>query len=155
LTINIQQTDIGHLTVRMALHSGVASQRDGDYYGPAVNRAARLLSVAHGEQILVSSTTQALARGNLSRKITLHNLGGYQLRDIVRPEQIYQVITPDLRRDFPALSTQTERPNNLPSQETHFVGRVDNRFGGKWQDATRFAGCYISIGGLHRRSLFC
>lgn len=124
LTINIQQTDIGHLTVRMALHSGVASQRDGDYYGPAVNRAARLLSVAHGEQILVSSTTQALARGNLSRKITLHNLGGYQLRDIVRPEQIYQVITPDLRRDFPALSTQTERPNNLPSQETHFVGRV-------------------------------
>ena len=108
---------------RMALHSGAAEQRDGDYYGPAVNRAARLMAAAHGGQILLSLATEELVRGHLAADIELRDMGERRLKDLVRPERVYQVIAPDLPADFPPLKTLDARPNNLPAQTTPFIGR--------------------------------
>ena len=115
----------GELSIksRMALHSGAAEQRDGDYYGPTLNRAARLMAVAHGGQILVSLPTEELLRGHLPADIELRDMGERRLKDLVRPERVYQVIAPDLPADFPPLRTLDARPNNLPAQTTPFIGR--------------------------------
>jgi class 3 adenylate cyclase len=79
------------LVVRMALHSGVCEERDGDYFGPAVNRAARLLAVAGGGQVLVSSAVAELLSDELPDGVGLRELGTHQLKDLSRPERIYQV----------------------------------------------------------------
>jgi predicted ATPase/class 3 adenylate cyclase/DNA-binding CsgD family transcriptional regulator/Flp pilus assembly protein TadD len=118
------QSEIGRLSVRMALHSGVAQLRGGDYYGPAANRAARLLDAVHGDQILLSSTTHALVQDNLPQDAFLIDMGRHKLRDIPRPERIYQLVIPGFQREFPPLKTQSAQPNNLPKQTTPFVGRV-------------------------------
>ena len=75
----------GALTVRMAIHTGGAQARDGDYYGSAVNRAARLMSIAHGGQVLVSQATELLARDVLPADVDLRDLGEHRLRDLTRP----------------------------------------------------------------------
>ena len=108
---------------RMALHSGAAEQRGGDYYGPAVNRAARLMAAGHGGQILLSLATGELVRDHLPADITLRDMGARRLKDLIRPERVYQVIAPDLPADFPPLKTLDARPNNLPAQTTRFIGR--------------------------------
>ena len=113
----------GGLRVRMALHTGVAEQRNGDYFGPALNRAARLLAVGHGGQILVFSTTYELVQDALPADITLRNLGQHRLRDLARPEQIYQLVTPGLASEFPPLRSLDTFPNNLQVQLTSFIGR--------------------------------
>ncbi len=110
---------------RMALHSGAAEQRDGDYYGPVLNRAARLMAAAHGGQILVSHATEELVRDSLPAGIVLRDMGERRLKDLVRPERVYQVIAPDLPADFPPLKTLDARPNNLPAQTTPLIGRAD------------------------------
>jgi class 3 adenylate cyclase len=79
------------IVVRMALHSGVCEERDGDYFGPAVNRAARLLAVASGGQVLVSGVTAELLSEELPEGVGLRELGTRQLKDLSRPERIYQV----------------------------------------------------------------
>src|SRR5579859_4349099 len=86
---------IGALRVRMGLHTGAAEERDGDYFGPAVNRVARLMSAGHGGQILLSQATQELVRDTLPAGVTLRDLGERRLRDLIRPEHIYQVLAPD------------------------------------------------------------
>jgi class 3 adenylate cyclase len=74
---------------RMALHSGAAELRDGDYFGPALNRAARLMGAAHGGQILVSFATEELVRGHLPADTTLRDMGDRRLKDLIRPERVY------------------------------------------------------------------
>ena len=116
-------SEIGGLQVRMGLHAGAAEERDGDYFGPAVKRAARLMAVAHGGQVLVSQSTADLVRDQLPAEVSLRDLGAHRLKDLVRPEHVYQVVAPNLPADFPALKALDRQPNNLPVQLTAFVGR--------------------------------
>lgn len=111
------------LRVRMAIHAGEACLRDGDYYGPVVNRCARLRNIGHGGQILVSLSAQELAQDTLPPKVRLRDLGLHGLRDLSRPERVFQVIHPDLRADFPPLKSLSALANNLPLQLTSFIGR--------------------------------
>ena len=113
------------INVRMALHTGESELREHDYYGNAVNRCARLRSIAHGGQILISETTAQLVRDDLSGEINLRELGAHRLKDLQRPEQVFQLIHPDLQADFPALKSLDAHPHNLPVQLTSFVGREE------------------------------
>jgi predicted ATPase/class 3 adenylate cyclase len=111
------------LLVRMALHTGAAQARDGDYFGPPLNRVARLLAVGHGGQVLLSNAAQELSRDALPESAGLHDLGEHRLKDLIRPERIYQLTHPRLRAAFPPLRTLDQRPNNLPAQPTPLLGR--------------------------------
>jgi predicted ATPase/class 3 adenylate cyclase len=113
----------GPLRVRMALHMGVAEERDGDYFGPPVNRVARLLSAAHGGQVLLSLPTQELVRDQLHGETTLRDLGEHRLKDLFRPERVFQLVSSDLPSEFPPLRTLDAYRNNLPLQPTPLVGR--------------------------------
>jgi predicted ATPase/class 3 adenylate cyclase len=115
--------DPHRLRVRMALHTGVTEERDGDYYGPPMNRVARLLSTGHGGQILLSETTALLVRETLPSDATLLDLGEHHLKDLTQPERVFQVRVPGLSAEFPALRSLDALPNNLPRQLTSFVGR--------------------------------
>ena len=115
--------DTGRLRVRMALHSGSAEVRDDDFFGPTLNRLARLLAIGHGDQVLVSGATAGLVAGGLPPGCELVDLGEHGLRDLDRPEHVFQLAAPRLRREFPALRTASEHPTNLRAQATSFVGR--------------------------------
>ncbi len=114
---------IGALRVRMALHTGVTEERGDDYVGPILNRVARLLSAGHGGQTLLSLVTAELVRDHLPEGVTLRDLGEGRLKDLDRPEHIFQLVTPDLPSEFPPLKTLDTLPNNLPIQLTSFIGR--------------------------------
>src|ERR671932_681683 len=101
------------LRVRMALHTGEADLRAGDYYGSAVNRCARLRAVAHGGQTLLSQATFDLVREHPLPGVDLRDLGAHRLKDLQRPERIYQLVVPDLPTDFPPLETLDAYPTNL------------------------------------------
>ncbi|MFN8472806.1 MAG: adenylate/guanylate cyclase domain-containing protein [Anaerolineae bacterium] len=116
-------SETGPLRVRMGLHTGPAEERDGDYFGPALNRAARLMAVGHGGQVLLSMTTYELVRDHAPEGVTLRDVGEARLKDLARPEHIYQVVVADLPADFPALKTLDARPNNLPVQRDPLIGR--------------------------------
>jgi predicted ATPase/class 3 adenylate cyclase len=118
-------SDVGGLHVRIALHTGTSEERDGDYFGPTVNRVARLLAVAHGDQVILSGATAELAQGELPPGSGLRDLGLHRLKDLSQPERIYQLRGPGLRDEFPPLRSVDELPNNLPRQLTTFVGRDD------------------------------
>src|SRR5215213_5162821 len=109
--------------VRIALHAGAAEPLNGDYLAACLNRLARLLDAAHGEQILLSSTVAGLAREPLPEAVTLEPLGEFRLRDILQPEEIFQLCHPELRKDFPSLKTPGHLPHNLPTHPTPFLGR--------------------------------
>jgi predicted ATPase/class 3 adenylate cyclase len=111
------------LRVRMGVHTGEAEARAGDYYGSAVNRAARLMSVGYGGQVLVSAATATLVRELIPAGASLLDLGEHRLRDLVAPEHIYQLSHPALLNSFPALRSLDAYPNNLPIQLTSFIGR--------------------------------
>jgi predicted ATPase/class 3 adenylate cyclase len=111
------------LKVRMGIHVGSAEQRDGDYYGAAVNLAARLMSVAHGGQVVVSLATEELAGGQLPTDVRLLDLGEHTLRDVIRPERVFQVVHPGLPQQFPPLLSQNRVRGNLVSPTSTFVGR--------------------------------
>lgn len=116
--------DTGPLRVRMALHSGEAEQRDGDYFGPTLNRVARVLSTGHGGQTLLSFVTAESVREKLCAAASLRDLGERRLKDLSRPERIFQLVVEDLPSDFPPLRSLEVLPNNLPAQVTTFVGRA-------------------------------
>jgi predicted ATPase len=111
------------LQVRCGLHLGVAERVDNDYFGPTVNRAARIMSAAHGGQVLLSEAIAGFVRDRLPEGVTLRDLGFVRLRDLANPEHLYQIIHPQLRQDFPALRSLEATPNNLPHQATSFIGR--------------------------------
>src|SRR5579864_1581922 len=85
-------SSVGGLKVRVALHTGETTEREGDYFGPTVNRVARLLSTGHGGQILVSGGTAELAQGEMPPHSSLRDLGAHRLKDLALPEQIYQLV---------------------------------------------------------------
>ena len=114
---------LGPLRVRMALHTGAAEERDGDYFGQPLNRVARLLGAGHGGQILLSAATHELVRDQLPASTELRDLGEHRLKDLIRPEHIFQAVAADLPTDFPSLKTLDSRPNNLPLQPTPLIGR--------------------------------
>ena len=95
--------DSAEIAVRMALHTGNADERDGDYFGPPLNRCARLLATAHGDQIVVSLATQELLSDSLHSGVSLRDLGAHVLKDLERPEHIFQVEHPELQSEFPPL----------------------------------------------------
>jgi predicted ATPase/class 3 adenylate cyclase len=109
--------------VRIALHTGEADLRDGDYYGSAVNRCARLRSVAHGGQTLMSQITYDLARDALPEGVSLRDLGEHSLKDLKRSEHIYQLVIAGLPADFPPLRVPEGFHTNLPAVLTSFIGR--------------------------------
>ncbi|MDQ2962900.1 MAG: tetratricopeptide repeat protein [Pseudomonadota bacterium] len=111
------------LRVRCGLHAGVDERRDNDFFGRAVNRAARITSVAHGGQVLLSAAVVSLVRERLPADVSLRDLGAVRLRDLTSPEYVYQIVHPKLRADFPALRALEATPNNLPQQVTSFIGR--------------------------------
>jgi len=111
------------IRVRMGLHTGAADLRGGDYYGPALNRVGRIVAAGHGGQILLSLATQELVRDQLPAGVALRDLGERRLRDLIRPERLFQAVAPGLPESFPPLRTLDYRPNNLPAQTTSFVGR--------------------------------
>ncbi|MEO8676199.1 MAG: adenylate/guanylate cyclase domain-containing protein [Casimicrobiaceae bacterium] len=111
------------LRVRCGMHAGTVERRDNDFFGSAVNRAARIMSAAHGGQILLSQAVVAAIHERLPEGVTFRDLGAVRLRDLASPERVYQVVHPALRQDFPALRSLEATPNNLPQQVTSFVGR--------------------------------
>jgi predicted ATPase/class 3 adenylate cyclase len=113
----------GPLRVRMGIHSGPAEVRDGDYDGTTVNKAARLMSIAHGGQIVMSLATEELVQEG---EVELVDLGEHALRDLARPERVFQVANPGLLREFPRLSSLGTFAGNLPVQVSSFVGREDD-----------------------------
>jgi len=115
--------ETGPVRVRMALHTGVTEERSDDYVGPVLNRVARLLAVAHGGQVLLTQPTFDLVRDDLPYDINLRDLGEHRLKDLVRPERIYQLIATDLPFDRSPLQTLDTFPHNLPVQVTSFIGR--------------------------------
>ena len=114
---------LGPIAVRMALHTGAATPRDGDYLAPALNRLARLLAAGAGGQILVTEATRQLVRDDLPTGMQLLDLGEHQLRDLRDAEHVFQLTTPDLPRDFPPLKSMARQSHNLPLQLTPFIGR--------------------------------
>src|SRR6516165_5300562 len=112
------------LRVRMGLHTGEASVREGDYVEHApINRCARVKAAAHGGQVLVSQATYDLVGGRLGGGFGLKELGEFRLRDLAEPELIYQLTHADLPADFPPIRTLAERTGNLPVQVSSFIGR--------------------------------
>jgi len=111
------------IKVRMALHTGEVEARDGDYFGQPLNRVARLLAAEHGGQVLLSQAAYDLVRDHSPDGVTLRNMGERRLKDLIRPERVFQLVAPDLPQDFAPLKTLDYRPNNLPVQATHFIGR--------------------------------
>ena len=114
-----------HVRVRMGVHCGEASETATGLVGLDVHRAARLAAVAHGEQIVLSSSSAALVRDFLPEGASLRDLGSHRLKDLGRPEQLYQLQSAGLRSDFPPLRSldNPDLPNNLPAQPARFVGR--------------------------------
>jgi len=113
------------LKVRMGLHTGTAEvSSDGKYEGYAtIASAQRVMSVAHGGQVLFSHTTYDLLQNVLPENIYLRDMGEHRLKDLHAPLRLYQLIAPDLQQDFPAIKSLNALPNNLPQQLTSFIGR--------------------------------
>ena len=114
--------DLGPLRVRMAIHAGEATPKDGDYLAPALNRLARVLATGYGEQILLTDTARALAT-SLPLGYALQDLGKHRLRDLIEAERIFQLCGPGLPPDFPPLKSLDQQPTNLPTQPTVLIGR--------------------------------
>ena len=111
------------LRVRMGLHTGHADERNADYYGPVVNRVARLMSLGHGGQVLLSDAAQMLVRPRMPDGVELLDLRTHRLKDLNEPEHVWQLAIGGLPAAFPPLRSLDAQPNNLPVQRTSFIGR--------------------------------
>ena len=111
------------LHVRMGIHTGTAEHRSADYYGPAVNRAARIMSAANGGQILTSLATEEVVNEALPPGIELLDLRDHQLRDLARPQRIFQIVADGLPARFPA--DQIDRlVSGQPPPTAHVIHRT-------------------------------
>ena len=113
------------LLVRIGLHTGEPVFTGDDYTGLDVHRAARIGAAALGGQVLVSGSAKILAGNRLPPGVTMRDLGEHRLKDLPQPEQIYQLVIPGLRTDFPPIRSLSNRPNNLPAQITPLIGREE------------------------------
>jgi predicted ATPase/class 3 adenylate cyclase len=120
-----QWPDGGAVRVRIGLHTGEATLVGNEYLGLDVHRAARVAGAGHGGQVLISETTRALVDHALPPGLTLKDLGMHRLKDLARPERLFQLTVEGLPADFPPLKTLEATPNNLPTQLTSFIGRDD------------------------------
>lgn len=111
------------LRVRAALHTGSAELELGDYYGRAVNRAARLRAIAHGGQTVCSGSTFELVQDHLPDGVAVIDMGAHRLKDLTRPEHVYQLNITGLEGSFPPLKSLDAVANNLPEQLTELIGR--------------------------------
>jgi predicted ATPase/class 3 adenylate cyclase len=111
------------IRVRAGIHTGEVELRRGDYYGSSITRCVRIRSLGTGGQTLLGRSTCELVRDALPPRVTLRDLGSHQLKDLQRPEQVYQLLHPDLPADFPPLKSLNQLPHNLPIQLTSFIGR--------------------------------
>jgi predicted ATPase/class 3 adenylate cyclase len=109
--------------IRMGLHTGEGTLGGDNYVGLDVNRAARIAGVAYGGQVLISESTRSLVELALEEGMMLLDLGAHRLKDLLQPERVFQIVHPELAREFPALATLSSRPNNLPTQTSEFLGR--------------------------------
>jgi predicted ATPase/class 3 adenylate cyclase len=114
----------GAASVRMAIHSGVADERDGDVLGLEVNRCQRIMAAAHGGQVLVSAETVRLIEGRPPAPFELVDLGRYRLKSLDEPEHLHQLTGPRLQREFPPLDAHSPAATHLPAEFSSFVGRV-------------------------------
>ncbi|HEY6568252.1 MAG TPA: adenylate/guanylate cyclase domain-containing protein [Actinomycetota bacterium] len=115
--------DDARIRVRMGLHTGEGRIGAGSYVGVEVHRAARIGAAGHGGQVLVSASAAQLVERELPPDVSLLDLGEHRLKDLLRPERIFQVQHPALSAEFPPLTTLTDRLNNLPTQTSELVGR--------------------------------
>lgn len=113
----------GPLRVRMAIHTGAAQRRDDDYFGPVLNRVARLLAIGHGGQVLVSGASRAFLPDARPDGYELVDRGEHRLRDLDLPERVFEIRAAGLATEFPPLRSLEAHRTNLPIQVTSFVGR--------------------------------
>ena len=122
--IELAEADLGApLRVRMGIHAGDAEAQAGDYFGPTMNRAARIMAAGHGGQTLLSGVVATAAGERLPEGATLLDLGMHRLKDLTLPEHLYQLVHAGLPDEFPPPQTLESSPNNLPPQTTEFLGR--------------------------------
>jgi predicted ATPase/class 3 adenylate cyclase len=117
--------DGSQVRVRMGIHTGEAILAGDDYVGLDLHRAARICSAGHGCQVLLSETARSLVTSTLPDELELRDLGEHRLKDLSRPEHLFQLVAPGLPDQFPALRTLETSPNNLPTELTSFIGRTD------------------------------
>jgi predicted ATPase/class 3 adenylate cyclase len=120
---DLAEHPVAPLRARMALHTGTAHARDGDFFGPSLNRVARLLAIGHGGQVLLSGVAAVLVGDRLPTGAELLDLGEHWLRDLDQPEHAFQLVAPGLANTFPPLSSVGSVRTNLPAPATSFVGR--------------------------------
>ena len=108
---------------RMAIHAGEAERREGDWFGPALNRTARLMGIGHGGQVLLSGPAHELVSDELLPGCSFVDLGSHRLRDLSRAEHVWQLVGEGLERSFPPLRSFDGYRGQLPVQTTSFVGR--------------------------------
>jgi predicted ATPase/class 3 adenylate cyclase len=111
------------LLVRMGLHTGEPACSGNNYTGLDVHRTARISAAAHGGQVLLSEATKILAGNRIPEGIAFRDLGEHRLKDLERPEQLFQLVIPTVRSDFPPIRSLNNCPNNLPAQITPLIGR--------------------------------
>jgi predicted ATPase/class 3 adenylate cyclase len=111
------------IAVRCGIHRGTCHRRDDDFFGAAVNRAARIMGAAHGGQALLSHGVAQAVGSRLPAGVALRDLGTVRLKDLSTPERVFQLLHEGLRAQFPALRSLQETPGNLPREWTSLVGR--------------------------------
>jgi predicted ATPase/class 3 adenylate cyclase len=111
------------ILVRMAIHVGSAEERDGDFFGQTLNRASRLLALAHGGQVLLSGNAANQCRERLPADAAMRDLGDHPLKDLREPERVAQLLAPGLRESFPALRGGGEFRHTIPEPPTALIGR--------------------------------
>ena len=141
------------LSVRMAIHSGDAVLREGDYYGPTVNRCARIREIVQGGQIVLSGAAYGLCVGKLPASVTTVDHGLHRLRDLTRPERLYEVVIRGRHRDFAPLCGLDAVKHNLPLQPTTFIGRVSDVDAVKKIVGTARAVSLVGVGGCGKTRL--
>jgi class 3 adenylate cyclase len=115
---------VGTVGAPMAVHAGEAEERDGDWFGPALNRTARLLGIGHGGQVLVSGAAHELATDSLSEALSFADLGLHRLRDLSHPEHVWQLVADGLDRDFPRLPSLLRCPARRAAGADHLLRRT-------------------------------
>jgi predicted ATPase/class 3 adenylate cyclase len=109
--------------MRMGLHTGTVQVVGDQYIGLDVHRAARIGAAGHGGQALLSQTTRDLVENDLPGGAMLRDLGAHRLKDLQRPERLFELVLPDLPADFPPLQALDRHAHNLPIQLTPLLGR--------------------------------